>query len=153
MNKNIAVTTALIVVLFVFGGFFISNLSINDQPQTTPITMNEETTQREPLEITDVEVGTGAEAVAGKTVVVHYTGKLEDGTVFDSSHNRGVPFEFPLGAGRVIAGWEQGVAGMKVGGKRTLVIAPELAYGPQGVPGAIPPNATLIFDVELLEVK
>ena len=112
------------------------------------------------LEITDVKVGTGAEAVAGKTVTVHYTGWLYDdtkadhrGVKFDSSRDRGAPFEFPLGAGQVIQGWEQGVAGMKVGGKRTLVIPASLGYGSHGAGGAIPPNAALIFDVELLGVR
>lgn len=104
------------------------------------------------LKIEDIQVGTGAEAVAGKTVTVHYTGWLTDGTKFDSSVDRGEPFPFPLGAGRVIPGWEQGVTGMKVGGKRRLIIPPDLAYGPQGT-GPIPPNATLIFDVELLDVQ
>ncbi|MEO8674318.1 MAG: FKBP-type peptidyl-prolyl cis-trans isomerase [Casimicrobiaceae bacterium] len=108
----------------------------------------------------DVKQGDGAEAVAGKTVVVHYTGWLYDpaaadghGTKFDSSMDRKVPFDFMLGAGRVIKGWDQGVAGMKVGGKRTLVIPPQMAYGERGAGGVIPPNATLLFDVELLEVK
>ncbi len=108
---------------------------------------------------TDTVVGKGKEAVAGKTVSVNYTGWLHDpaakdkrGKQFDSSIGRG-PFSFPLGAGRVIKGWEEGVAGMKVGGKRTLVIPPELAYGPRGAGGVIPPNATLVFDVELLDVK
>jgi len=108
---------------------------------------------------TDTVVGKGKEAVAGRTVDVHYTGWLLDpkapnqrGKQFDSSVGRS-PFSFPLGAGRVIPGWDQGVAGMKVGGKRTLVIPPELAYGIRGAGGVIPPNATLVFDVELLDVK
>jgi FKBP-type peptidyl-prolyl cis-trans isomerase len=104
------------------------------------------------LEIEDVAVGTGAEAKAGDTVSVHYTGKLTDGTQFDSSVGRG-PFNFQLGAGMVIQGWDQGVAGMKVGGKRKLTIPPELGYGARGFPGAIPPNSTLVFDVELLKVN
>ncbi|MGI9027084.1 MAG: FKBP-type peptidyl-prolyl cis-trans isomerase [Burkholderiaceae bacterium] len=112
------------------------------------------------MKMTDTQVGTGAEAVAGKTVVVHYTGWLFDATAtdnkgkkFDSSRDRGDPFSFGLGAGQVIKGWDQGVAGMKVGGQRTLVIPPELGYGARGAGGVIPPNATLVFDVELLDVK
>jgi peptidylprolyl isomerase len=109
------------------------------------------------LGVADVEVGTGKEAKAGQPVVVHYTGWLyERGTKttkFDSSVDRGEPFEFPLGQGQVIAGWDEGVAGMKVGGRRTLIIPPELGYGERGAGDAIPPNATLIFDVELLDVK
>ena len=108
---------------------------------------------------TDTVVGKGKEALAGRTVEVNYTGWLHDpkaekqrGKQFDSSIGRG-PFSFPLGAGRVIPGWDQGVAGMKVGGKRTLVIPPELGYGARGAGGVIPPNATLVFEVELLEVK
>ena len=105
------------------------------------------------LHITDFEVGSGAEASAGQTVVVHYRGTLEDGSQFDASYDRGTPFSFPLGAGRVIKGWDEGVQGMKVGGKRKLVIPPDLGYGARGAGGVIPPNATLIFEVELLEVK
>ncbi len=105
------------------------------------------------LRITDLEIGDGAEATAGQTVVVHYRGTLEDGTQFDASYDRGKPFSFPLGAGRVIKGWDEGVQGMKVGGKRKLVIPPDLGYGARGAGGVIPPNATLIFDVELLDIK
>lgn len=112
------------------------------------------------LNITDVTVGTGDEAKAGQTVAVHYTGWLYDpkaadkhGKQFDSSRTRGTPFKFPLGAGRVIKGWDQGVAGMKVGGKRTLVIPASLGYGARGAGGVIPPNATLIFDVELMGIE
>lgn len=105
------------------------------------------------LNYVDLVVGTGAVAEAGKTVVVHYTGWLEDGTKFDSSVDRNKPFEFQLGAGRVIKGWDEGVVGMKEGGKRKLIIPPELGYGERGAGGRIPPNAVLIFEVELLEVK
>lgn len=112
------------------------------------------------LVINEVVTGDGVEAVAGKNVFVHYTGWLYDhaavdkkGKKFDSSLDRGQPFEFPLGAGRVIKGWDQGVAGMKVGGQRTLIIPPGLGYGSRGAGRLIPPNATLIFDVELLGVR
>jgi len=105
------------------------------------------------LKIEDVKVGTGATAEAGKTVTVHYTGYLTDGKKFDSSVDRGQPFKFQLGAGQVIQGWDKGVAGMKVGGKRKLTIPSSMAYGERGAGGVIPPNATLIFDVELLGVN
>ena len=101
----------------------------------------------------DTKVGTGDEAVTGKSVSVHYTGWLTDGTKFDSSKDRKEPFSFQLGAGQVIKGWDQGVAGMKVGGIRKLTIPPELGYGARGAGGLIPPNATLVFEVELLDVK
>lgn len=108
----------------------------------------------------DVKTGTGAEAVPGKAVIVHYTGWLYDpaaadgkGAKFDSSLDRRVPFGFILGAGRVIKGWDEGVAGMKAGGQRTLIVPPHQGYGERGAGGVIPPNATLLFDVELLEVK
>ena len=124
------------------------------QGGTAPPVTNQES------KMTDVKQGTGAEAVAGKTVVVHYTGWLYDeaaaehkGKKFDSSRDRGDPFSFGLGGGQVIKGWDEGVAGMKVGGQRTLVIPPEKGYGARGAGGVIPPNATLLFDVELLDVK
>ena len=105
------------------------------------------------LEYKEIEAGTGTQATAGKTVRVHYTGKLQNGQVFDSSVTRGEPIEFRLGAGQVIKGWDEGIALMKEGGKAQLVIPPELGYGQRGAGGVIPPNATLIFDVELVSVK
>ena len=119
------------------------------------VIMEEETiTTPSGLQYRDLVVGTGEAASAGRTAVVHYTGWLLDGTKFDSSVDRGTPFEFPLGAGRVIKGWDEGVATMNVGGKRELIIPPGLAYGAQGAAGGlIPANATLKFEVELLELK
>jgi FKBP-type peptidyl-prolyl cis-trans isomerase FkpA len=112
------------------------------------------------LQKIDKKQGTGKEAVAGMVVIVHYTGWLYDpsapegkGAKFDSSVDRKEPFQFPLGGGRVIKGWDDGVAGMKVGGQRTLIIPPAMGYGQRGAGGVIPPNATLIFDVELIDVK
>jgi len=109
------------------------------------------------LQYEDVKVGTGAQPKAGQTCVMHYTGWLWEngakGKKFDSSVDRGQPLEFPLGQGRVIKGWDEGIASMKVGGKRNLLIPPSLGYGARGYPGAIPPNATLFFEVELLGIK
>ena len=111
-----------------------------------------EVTTSSGLQYIDLKVGTGPTAQAGQTVSVHYTGWLENGKKFDSSVDRGQPFSFPLGAGRVIKGWDDGVQGMKVGGKRKLIIPSNLGYGARGAGGVIPPNATLIFEVELLGV-
>ena len=105
------------------------------------------------LQIIDIVIGSGSSPQSGQTAVVHYTGWLEDGTKFDSSVDRGTPFEFTVGARQVIAGWDEGIASIRVGGKRRLIIPPDLAYGEQGRPPTIPANAILIFDVELLEVR
>jgi FKBP-type peptidyl-prolyl cis-trans isomerase FkpA len=105
------------------------------------------------LKYTDEVVGTGKQPQVGQTAVVHYTGWTLDGKKFDSSKDKNQPFQFPLGAGRVIKGWDEGVATMKVGGKRILIVPPELGYGARGFPPVIPPNATLRFEVELLDVR
>ena len=120
-----------------------SNTTTTTQQATAPVTE---------LKIEDMKVGSGAEAKPGQQVSVHYTGWLTDGKKFDSSVDRGHPFKFMLGAGQVIPGWDKGVAGMKVGGKRKLTIPPQLGYGEHGAGGVIPPNATLVFEVELLGV-
>jgi FKBP-type peptidyl-prolyl cis-trans isomerase FkpA len=117
------------------------------------VTENEAVTAASGLRYIDVTEGEGAVAKSGDTAVVHYTGWLVDGTKFDSSVDRGQPYRFPLGAGRVIKGWDEGVAGMKVGGVRKLIVPAELGYGSQGNAPRIPPNATLIFEVELLGVE
>ena len=149
-NQRIAiVVVALLVIAAVVYFAFLRNTS-----SSNPSTSNQGMiTTASGLQYEDMVVGSGAEAQAGDTVSVHYTGWLEDGTKFDSSVDRGVPFEFTLGKGMVIKGWDEGVAGMKVGGKRRLIIPPELGYGASGAGGVIPPNATLIFEVELIEIK
>jgi len=118
-----------------------------------PSVSGEATVTASGLQIIDVEVGSGDSPQTGQTVTVHYTGWLADGTKFDSSVDRGQPFSFTIGTGQVIEGWDEGVATMKVGGKRRLIIPPELGYGASGYPPVIPENAQLIFDVELLEIR
>jgi FKBP-type peptidyl-prolyl cis-trans isomerase len=173
-STGIAVAVAVVVALgLLFFGPRIfapfqtnsaqSNASTTDLSASTTAhtTMNPETTNPEaipnPLPTTltgsDTVVGTGAEATAGKNVTVNYVGMLPDGKVFDASANHGQPFSFKLGGGQVIKGWDLGVVGMKVGGKRRLIIPADLAYGSQAVGGVIPANATLIFDIELVDVK
>ena len=128
----------------------IENISIPITEQVANVDINNNNME---LIIKDIVVGTGAEAKNGNLVEVNYTGKLADGKVFDSSIPRGQPIPFTLGIGQVIPGWDQGILGMKVGGKRTLTIPPNLGYGANGYPPVIPPNATLYFDVELVSVK
>lgn len=149
-NTRIAIIAVVVVAIAVIAFFAFQKSKTN--PTTATGGGNMITTQSG-LQYQDLVVGTGAEAVPGKSVTVHYTGTLQDGTKFNSSVDRNQPFTFILGTGQVIPGWDEGVAGMKVGGKRKLVIPPNLAYGVQGSPPVIPANATLNFDVELLEVK
>lgn len=167
-QTGIAVALAVVVALgfLVFGTPFLGSFSgMNLAPQETvgtttnlselPMDLSLAPGEALPtdLVITDVVVGSGAEAAPGQTVTVNYVGALPDGTIFDASANHGQPFAFQLGAGQVIRGWDEGVAGMKVGGKRRLVIPPDMAYGAQAVGGVIPANATLLFEVELLAVQ
>jgi FKBP-type peptidyl-prolyl cis-trans isomerase len=177
MNRNtwIAVAVSIVVVGFlIFGDSAVSmfNSAQNTStslPQTLETTMDTNTNQDvqggemapqapaatapvSTLQIKDTVVGTGAEAKAGALITVHYVGTLTNGQKFDSSVDRGQPFQFKLGEGRVIQGWEQGFAGMKVGGKRTLIIPASMGYGANQA-GSIPPNSTLVFEVELLKVE
>lgn len=151
--------TILVIVLLLIASIPLYML-ITKKPTTQP--MSNDQTQNNTqqvasdsaqLKVEDIKVGEGREVKAGDTVVMNYKGTLADGTQFDSSYDRGQPFTTQIGVGQVIQGWDQGVPGMKVGGKRKLIIPGDLAYGSRGVPGAIPPNATLIFEVELLDIK
>ncbi len=128
------------------------NPNSRDSILGSPIEATSPTVTASGLSITDLDLGNGKEATAGQKVTVNYKGMLENGKEFDSSYDRG-PFSFSLGAGQVIKGWDEGVAGMKIGGKRKLIIPPELGYGSRGAGGVIPPNATLVFEVELLDVN
>lgn len=145
MKYLITVVTIIIIAGAVY--FFYPQKSVEEKPVVSK-SMGDESG----LKIEDIKVGQGAEVKAGNAVMVHYVGTLVNGKKFDSSRDRGTPFSFMLGAGQVIKGWDEGVAGMKVGGKRKLTIPPELAYGARAI-GSIPPNSTLIFEVELLGVK
>ena len=127
------------------------NSELENTPMTSENIENIITTDSG-LQYVELEEGTGATPKRGQTVVVHYTGTLEDGKKFDSSRDRGTPFSFKIGVGQVIQGWDEGVGSMRVGGRRQLIIPPELGYGSRGAGGVIPPNATLIFDVELLRI-
>ncbi|MDD5463576.1 MAG: FKBP-type peptidyl-prolyl cis-trans isomerase [Candidatus Moranbacteria bacterium] len=168
-NKKI-LTGLIVVVAIVLGYMLFASKSANAPviktetekvaPQETKKaaqpTMNNQSNEKKPmeLEIKTTQEGTGDRVVkSGDNIAVHYTGKLTDGTKFDSSVDRGTPFEFQIGQGMVIAGWEQGLLGMKVGEKRTLTIPAEMGYGARGAGAVIPPNATLIFDVELISIK
>lgn len=145
-RSRMTLIMTLLVFTSILGG---GNIMTTSGQQST----GQEVTTSSGLKYVDQVVGTGEVAVAGKTANVHYTGWLENGKKFDSSVDRGQPFSFPLGAGRVIKGWDEGVQGMKVGGKRKLTVPSELGYGSRGAGGVIPPNATLIFDVELLGLR
>ncbi len=146
-RSALAVPVVATAAAAITGVLALSESANAQQPVTTP----------SGLQYIDTKAGTGASPKTGQTCVMHYTGWLYEngkkGAKFNSSLDRGAPFEFPIGNGRVIKGWDEGVASMKVGGKRTLIIPPELGYGARGAGGVIPPNATLMFDVELLGIK
>jgi FKBP-type peptidyl-prolyl cis-trans isomerase len=145
----LVIVLIVIVVLVYYFGFSQKRTPEQKEEAIKPV----QEPENKPLKIEILKEGTGQEAKDGDTVSVHYTGTLQNGVKFDSSLDRQTPFVFTLGAGQVIPGWEQGILGMKVGEKRKLTIAPELAYGSSGAGGVIPPNATLIFEVELLGIK
>jgi FKBP-type peptidyl-prolyl cis-trans isomerase len=152
MKQHFALVITLCALLGVASGCGGNSNSSSSPSTSSPMKVTgQPTTTSSGLQYWDNVVGSGATATPGSTVKVHYTGFLTNGQKFDSSRDRGEPFSFPLGAGQVIKGWDEGVAGMKVGGQRQLRIPPQLGYGPTGT-GPIPPNATLIFDVELLGV-
>lgn len=151
--KTIAVTSILSLSVLAGCNKCSGPKTATDGTTAAPTTETAAPVEATELKIEEVQVGSGEEAVEGKEVTVHYTGKLTDGKQFDSSVDRNEPFKFRLGAGMVIPGWEQGIKGMKVGGKRKLTIPPQLGYGERGAGGVIPPNATLLFDVELLGVQ
>lgn len=155
-------TTLLTLAVALSGSVFMAACSDKAATTSTTGTSSPQAMDIKMVDLvkTDVKVGDGAEATAGKMVSVHYTGWLYDeaaadkhGKKFDSSRDRGQPFQFPLAGGQVIKGWDEGVQGMKIGGQRTLIIPAEMGYGARGAGGVIPPNATLVFDVELLGVN
>lgn len=154
MGKKYLIGLAVALILLIAAGYLALNRSPKTQNSPLPAAIpSGSVTGSMELKIEDEKVGTRAEAIAGKKVTVNYLGTLTDGAKFDSSYDRNQPFTFNLGAGEVIAGWDQGFAGMKVGGKRKLTIPPNLGYGAAGAGALIPPNATLIFEVELLKVE
>jgi len=163
MSKSIALRLSLVLILATVLSAGCAKQPANAPqnqpttaaPQTPAVTQTPTPDQPEvtELKVEDIKVGEGKEAKSGDTVTVNYTGWLTDGTKFDSSLDSGQPFQFTVGAGQVIPGWDQGVAGMKVGGKRKLTIPPDLGYGAQGAGGVIPPNAVLVFEIELLDVQ
>jgi FKBP-type peptidyl-prolyl cis-trans isomerase FkpA len=149
VTKVLVVVGSVVVIALIVGGVIMLTNNNGSKPAASP---SPSASQATSLGIKDTTVGTGAEAVAGKSVTVNYTGKLTNGTVFDSSYSRNQPFTFTLGAGQVIKGWDEGVVGMKVGGTRELTIPPSLGYGNQAA-GSIPPNSTLIFTIQLVSVN
>ena len=153
-DHNVAAMMGIVALVAIMAMMSCAVSKHTSSGVTQNIPTSQGTSQRDSqLRIENLSIGTGPEAKVGDRISVHYTGWLADGTKFDSSRDRNVPFEFILGQGNVIAGWDKGVVGMKVGGKRKLVIPPQMAYGERGAGGIIPPNAVLTFEVELLAVQ
>jgi FKBP-type peptidyl-prolyl cis-trans isomerase len=155
MKQNILIAVLVIAIILVFG-YILQDVMGNPIGSTAePETQQTQTMEqpKETVKIEELAEGTGEAVKSGDTVVMHYRGTLEDGTQFDSSYDRGEPFSTQIGVGQVIQGWDEGVPGMKVGGKRKLTIPSSLGYGEQGAPPTIPPNATLIFEVELVGIQ
>lgn len=154
MSRLTVVVLVVGIIILAVASLFIFHITDSFLPpsKSDTITKMDNKVDENGLKVEDLKVGDGKEVKSGDTVVIHYTGTLQNGTKFDSSYDRGAPFETQIGVGRVIKGWDLGVVGMKVGGKRKLTILPELGYGAQSV-GTIPPNSTLIFEVELIDVK
>ena len=153
MNNRMALQSGSRLPVFLVGCWIILLIMFVLKPLSGKAAEEVVVTAASGLQYVDLVPGSGREAHAGETAIVHYTGKLTNGTQFDSSKDRNEPFSFRLGAGRVIKGWDEGVEGMKTGGIRKLVIPPQLGYGSRGAGSAIPPNATLIFEVELLDLR
>jgi FKBP-type peptidyl-prolyl cis-trans isomerase FkpA len=154
MGQNVAVMMGIVALVAIMAMLSCAVSKDTSSGVTQNTSISQGTSQRDSqLRIEDLSIGTGPEAKVGDRISVHYTGWLADGAKFDSSRDRNEPFEFILGQGNVIEGWDKGVVGMKVGGKRKLVIPPQMAYGERGAGGIIPPNAVLTFEVELLAVQ
>lgn len=158
-KKAFWVVLGLLILAIIYVLFFSSGTVANPSPEsiktenTKMDTNTNQSSESGKLIIEDIKLGDGREAKSGDTVVMHYSGTLTNGTKFDSSYDRNQPFTTQIGVGQVIKGWDEGVPGMKIGGKRKLTIPPDLGYGASGAGGVIPPNATLIFEVELLDIK
>lgn len=153
MKNGMALQAGLRLPVFIIGSWIILLIIFVLNPLSGKAAEEAMMTTPSGLQYVDLAIGSGHEAHAGETAIVHYTGTLTDGKKFDSSKDRNSPFSFRLGAGQVIKGWDEGVEGMKIGGIRKLVIPPQLGYGSRGAGAAVPPNATLIFEVELLDLR
>lgn len=158
MQKKIIIGVVVLVAAGIIYAVFSADKEEDmsqksDQIATPTVSVLPDASSSAQLKIEDLKIGTGSAVKSGDTIKINYSGTLQDGTKFDSSYDRSDPFQTQIGVGRVIKGWDEGLIGMKVGGKRRLTIPPDLGYGAQGAGGVIPPNATLIFDLELLEIK